>query len=76
MQCKDCAYRSKGTKGICNNKKSDNYKDYVSPLMICKQATNKIEKEDIQRECFGDSHILSENECNRCHSTDCPYSLG
>lgn len=73
MKCKDCAYRQRG---ICTNKKSDNFKDYVSPLLICKHASNQIDVDDIINKCFCDSHLLKKDECKLCEFMDCPQSKG
>lgn len=41
IKCKECRYRSVGTKCICQNKDSDNYTDHVSPDLECNDGVKK-----------------------------------
>lgn len=41
IKCKECVFRSDGTRCICKNKDSDNYTDYVSQDLECNDGVKK-----------------------------------
>lgn len=43
IKCKECRFRLDGTKGICQNKDSDNYTDHVAPELECNDGEKKDE---------------------------------